>query len=162
MLRELSLPDGVRGRMFLTGMPGRYRALDMDMKEITEQQISLVISLASRKEIGTKSPDYLEALEADSLGVPVEFFPVPDFGIPDDEPAFFVLINNIADRLSSGDRLAIHCGAGIGRTGTAAACVLLALGLDRTEALSRVRSAGSGPERPAQDGLIERFAGRDA
>lgn len=47
--------------------------------------------------------------------------------------------------------------AGIGRTGSTAACVLMALGMSTEEALKRVRDAGSNPENALQSGVVEWF-----
>jgi protein-tyrosine phosphatase len=54
----------------------------------------------------------------------------------------------------------IHCGAGIGRTGTLAACVLLALGEPLAKAEQAVSAAGSHPETTAQRALVEWCAAR--
>ena len=62
--------------------------------------------------------------------------------------------------LSAGRRVLIHCGAGIGRTGTLAVCVLVALGQTRAEAEAVVRAAGSQPETPEQHALVGWWAGR--
>ena len=59
--------------------------------------------------------------------------------------------------LRGGESVLLHCAAGIGRTGTAAACVLKQLGLDNDSALARVRQAGSNPENALQSGLVDRF-----
>ena len=48
----------------------------------------------------------------------------------------------------------MHCAAGIGRTGTLAVCVLLALGLGAAEARAAVRSAGSSPQTAAQEDIV--------
>jgi protein-tyrosine phosphatase len=57
----------------------------------------------------------------------------------------------------NGQNVLLHCAAGIGRTGTAAACVLKRLGLPVDEALQRVREAGSNPETAVQSGLVNWF-----
>ena len=59
--------------------------------------------------------------------------------------------------MRAGDAVLLHCAAGLGRTGTAAACVLKALGLDAQEALQRVRDAGSNPQNAEQSGLVHWF-----
>ena len=51
----------------------------------------------------------------------------------------------------------MHCAAGLGRTGTAAACVLKALGLSAPQALQRIRDAGSNPQNALQSGMVEWF-----
>jgi protein-tyrosine phosphatase len=48
----------------------------------------------------------------------------------------------------------IHCGAGIGRTGTLASRVLLALGEPPAQAEQAVSTAGSHPETTAQRALV--------
>ena len=55
------------------------------------------------------------------------------------------------------DQAVKHCAAGIGRTGTVAACVLKQLGLGSEQALQQVRDAGSNPQSALQSGWIERF-----
>ncbi|MEO5672109.1 MAG: tyrosine-protein phosphatase, partial [Ramlibacter sp.] len=66
-------------------------------------------------------------------------------------------VHQIADALRRGDAVMMHCAAGIGRTGTTAACVLKALGLSNDEALQRVLDAGSNPENAHQSGLVDWF-----
>lgn len=60
--------------------------------------------------------------------------------------------------LRAGDRILVHCGAGIGRTGMFATCCLIGLGLLRTEAEKQIQIGGSRAERPAQEALISRYA----
>jgi len=55
-------------------------------------------------------------------------FPIADCQAPSDIPAFAKSVRQVAEALRSGGAVAIHCGAGIGRTGTFAIGVLLALG----------------------------------
>ncbi len=59
--------------------------------------------------------------------------------------------------LERGDAVLLHCAAGMGRTGSTAACVLKALGLHRDDALQRVRDAGSNPQNAQQSGLVDWF-----
>ena len=83
--------------------------------------------------------------------------PVQNFGVPRELSAFRDGIDQIADSLKAGDAVMLHCAAGIGRTGTAAACLLKRMGLPKIEALQRVRDAGSNPENALQSGLVDRF-----
>jgi atypical dual specificity phosphatase len=53
--------------------------------------------------------------------------------------------------VSAGERVAVHCGGGLGRSGTVAACYLVELGLDWRAAVARVRAVRPGAiETPAQ------------
>ena len=83
--------------------------------------------------------------------------PMPNFGVPEEPAAFRREVQQIAAALRHGDAVLLHCAAGMGRTGSTAACVLKALGLPTEEALQRVRDAGSNPQNAQQSGLVEWF-----
>lgn len=154
MLREVNLTR-TPGRLFLMGMPGRYAPYESDLTALQVETIDLLISLAERSEIARKSPAYAAALAEDRFPLPRREHPLPDYGVPDDRALFLELAQELAEMLRNGQRLAIHCGAGIGRTGTLAAVVLLALGWSQAEALAQVHEAGSGPETAGQFALVD-------
>ncbi|CAA9467539.1 MAG: hypothetical protein AVDCRST_MAG25-1697 [uncultured Rubrobacteraceae bacterium] len=67
--------------------------------------------------------------------------------------------------LSAGEAAAVHCGGGLGRTGTMLACYLLEStdGLGAEEAILRVRALRPGSiETPAQLTAVRAWAGRRA
>ena len=67
----------------------------------------------------------------------------------------------IADALASGRRVAVHCGGGLGRTGTLLACYLVSAGCAPDEAIRRVRAARPGSiETPEQEQAVRRYAQR--
>jgi protein-tyrosine phosphatase len=66
-------------------------------------------------------------------------------------------IEQMAFALRQGQTVLLHCAAGIGRTGTAAACLLKHLGTDSAQAVKRVSDAGSNPQNAVQSGLVDRF-----
>ncbi|HID10788.1 MAG TPA: phosphatase [Candidatus Latescibacteria bacterium] len=150
MFRQVSLPCEVLGRLFLHSMPGRNEPFEDAQEEIERQGITRVVCLTPREEIRSKSPSYYSALESDSLPWTHTEFPIPNYGVPQDEEAFLNLIRSIAHHLRKGERVLIHCGAGYGRTGMVAICVLMALGLGKDEAEERVKSANSSPETQEQ------------
>src|SRR4029078_4665116 len=80
-----------------------------------------------------------------------------NFGVPEDPAQFRRNVKEIAQALRQGDSVMLHCAAGLGRTGSTAACVLKALGLDTAEALQRARGAGSNPQNAQQTGLVDWF-----
>ncbi len=158
--RQVSLPDTVSGRLFLHSMPGRFDCLDNTWEQTRRLAIHAIVCLAPDAELTRHSPDYALALEAGEIPCEVWRLPIEDFGVPQDETALVALAHRAGEALRSGQSLLVHCGAGIGRTGTVAAAVLLILGLDLDAALERVREAGSGPERPCQREILTRIANR--
>ena len=88
--------------------------------------------------------------------------PVEDFAAPS-LPQLERGVEAIAGALAAGEAAAVHCGGGLGRTGTLLACYLLAGsgGLGAAEAIGRVRSLRPGSvETPAQVRAVEAWARR--
>jgi len=154
MLREVKLPEGVSGRLMLHSMPGRHETLDNVWSELNSHEIAAIVCLADYAEIRSKSPAYAKALQGGTVPCEVVRFEIPDFGVPNDRGAFWAFALKIAERLRKADNLLIHCGAGIGRTGTLAECVLLALEVEASAAHKAVKKAGSGAETDEQRELI--------
>lgn len=153
-LREIKLPTDTRGRLLLGAMPGRYEALNRSYDRLAKDAVDVIVCLAGMEEIRKKAPLYAQALASETLPHPVLFFEIPDFGVPVDRYGFLRLARGLCVRLQEGQTVFIHCGAGIGRTGTLATCVLMALGQEASAAKTLVRAAGSGAETPAQEDLI--------
>jgi protein-tyrosine phosphatase len=154
------LPEGVVGRLYLVALPGTHEPLERTWEDLRREGIQRIVCLAEPEEIRGKSAAYAAALEAQAVPCPVESFPIADFGVPDDREAFWALASSVGRRLTGGERVVIHCGAGIGRTGTLAACVLLALGEPPAQAEQEVSGAGSHPETTAQRALVAWCAAR--
>jgi protein-tyrosine phosphatase len=156
-LRPVQLPDDVRGSLWLSAMPGRFGTFADFEKQAKATGLTVVVCLTPRDEIEELSPDY--AASVLRKGQPYEWMhlPVPNFGVPPDADKYRAAIQRIAQRIRGGDAVLLHCAAGMGRTGSAAACVLKALGLPTRDALDRVRAAGSNPQNAGQSGFVEWF-----
>lgn len=161
-LRRVPLGEGMPGRLFLLAMPGRDEPLDRVWARLAAARVDLLVCLAESSELRSRSPAYAAALDAGAAPCAVEAFPIPDFGVPGDRGGFAALAARVARRLAAGDAIAIHCGAGIGRTGTLACCALIESGFARAAAEAAVTAAGSGPETDEQRALVDEAAGRRA
>lgn len=155
--RPVALPDSASGALWLHSMPGRREAWPAFVADAEAARLGLIVCLTPRHELASLSPAYDAALRAEALPARWRHLPMRDFGLADNLADFRAGILTLAAEIAGGEVVLLHCAAGIGRTGTAAACLLKSLGLAREAALQRVRDAGSSPESAAQSGLIHSF-----
>jgi len=150
----LDLPE-IPGRLGLCACPGGRRAmaldhdpridLMLDVEAIRAFPAAGVVTLIDERELVTLGLDMMPR-ELQQAGMWWKHLPIADMGIPDlawesqwqDEgPA-------IRGALAAGDNVVLHCWAGLGRTGTVAARMLIEFGMDAAAAIALVRRARPG------------------
>ena len=156
-LRSLALPPQVPGKLWLGSMPGRFEPWSTFQAQALRSGLERVVCLTPRAEVAELSPAYHAALAQGKLPFRWTCLPMRNFGLPEDPAAFRREVASIAHALLEGESVLLHCAAGLGRTGSTAACVLKALGLSTEEALQRVLDAGSNPQNAEQSGLVDWF-----
>ncbi len=156
--RNLPLPAGIRGKLYLHSMPGRDTRYADDVREIASKNISTVVRLTSDEETAEESPGYWDAIEMRSIRWQELHFPIHDYGVPDNLVAFGTFVDFAANELSRGQVMLLHCAAGIGRTGTVACAILIQLGVKLEEAVRIVSEAGSYAEDRLQVDFLRAFA----
>lgn len=113
-----------------------------------------MVCLNERHEIDERYPAYVEWLAANQPDRAV-WWPIPDLHAPSIDAAA-PMLDGLLARLRRGERLLVHCGAGVGRAGTVAAALLVRDGLDGAQALEIVAAHRplAGPESDAQRALV--------
>ncbi len=164
---ERTKVPGRLGMTFAPGMktPGRHgrwdRDLEADLRALREEfGADVLVSVMEEHEYGGYGIP--ELFERDVVeGIEVLRFAIEDMNVPREAEAeeYEGLIRNVVDRLRDGKNVIIHCRGGLGRTGTVAACVLVALGNHSAdEAIEAVRAARRGTVQTRdQEDFVRRF-----
>jgi len=118
----------VDGRLAASGMPHPE-----DLPVLERQGISAVLSLTEHSPFSGDVPESITHLH-----LPVPDMTAPSRGVLDRAVAF------LSAALTGGKGVLVHCGAGLGRTGTVLAAFLVAKGEDPGRAIRLVREARPG------------------
>ncbi len=160
-----------RGRLGMTFAPGMNapslgrdweRDLAADLRALEEEYgIGVLVSLMEEHEYrGYGVPELYERDEFGGIGV--RRFAIRDMDVPKEAELqeFQAMVREVIGNLERGRNVAVHCRGGLGRTGTVAACVLVALGRHTAdEAIGVVRTARKGTvQTKEQEDYVRRFA----
>lgn len=169
-LRVDWIPCEGPGRLGLTIAPGKHqdsavmggrweRDLDVDLARLAELGTDVLVAL-------------LEGPEFARLQIPEEpakaaarfrflHFAIPDGGVPADRAAAEALADQLVAEIRGGASVVVHCAGGLGRSGTIAGMVLVRLGVDAEEALTRLakRRSPNCPENSRQKDFVRQTAG---
>ncbi len=152
------LPFPFPGQIYRSAMP--YSAYDPDGELIPaykKNDISLIVILSSDEEIERLTGRDLQSIYK-LEGFETLYSPIPDFRTPE-AGEFRDVVEQVLTRSKSGKGTAIHCHAGLGRTGMFVAC-LAKLGMDYSsdQAIHWVRKIIPGAvEVPDQEQLVRSF-----
>lgn len=145
---SIPVPGSV-GCMGLVGCPGtridkppsgNRRLLQTDLDEIVNWGANGVLCLVEPHELTLNKVEGLPAA-VQNAGMWWQHLPIIDMDIPNQEfeNVWAVEGERIRHALRIGERVAIHCYAGLGRTGMIAARILVEFGVEPEQAIRRVR-----------------------
>jgi protein-tyrosine phosphatase len=104
----------------------------------------------------SRAQETVPALEA--AGIRVMRHPVRDMDVPDDRDAYRGTLDDVLARICRGERVVVACRGGLGRTGTAVACLLVDGGVPPDDAIALVRAVRPGTvERPSQVTFVRQW-----
>ncbi len=142
------------------GMTGHWdRDLDVDLARLREvYKVTLLVSLIEEHEFESLQIRELRKRAGD-FGIRVLWSPIRDVSVPKSVEDFAPVIQLVIEALQDGQTVVIHCMGGLGRTGLAAACVLVVTTeLTPKEAISIVRLARPGAvQTRGQEEFVELF-----
>ncbi len=159
-----------RERVGLTILPGKHgasvrypgrvyrRSLDDDLAALSAADIGRLILLVEDAEL-ERWGDPRIAERASAAGVEVLRHPMPDGGVPSTFDEMDGIVAEVD--MGAGDQhVAVACMGGVGRTGTVAACALVARGILPGEAIARVRAVRhpEAVETAQQRAFVEAYA----
>jgi ADP-ribosyl-[dinitrogen reductase] hydrolase len=149
---------GTRGLIGMTVCPGKdeyaglgippgpwKRDLDLDLQVIRDWDARALVSLIEEHEFNLLGVPDLPA-KVRSSGIIWIHLPIVDLEVPDwrFEERWEKAGTKMSHILANGGRIVLHCRAGLGRTGTIAARLLVEFGVDPRAAIAKVRQARPG------------------
>jgi len=146
------------GNLAIMAAPRLGDQFEATMLDWRDEGVDVIVSLLEDSEIPNLTD--AERTFCEEFGLEFFSFPVRDKTVPDAVAPFATVARQLADRIAAGKSVAIHCRAGIGRSTTLAACVLILLGIHGDVALDMIAAARGleVPETEAQRQWILGFA----
>ncbi|MFZ1389535.1 MAG: protein-tyrosine phosphatase family protein [Thiolinea sp.] len=121
------LKDIGAGTLYIMPCP-RPSVLAEDMTFYMDLGVNTMVCLLEKSEMIARGLALEERL-CQELDLRFEHFPIPDRSIPSNVAAFRQLVDRLEAELKQGRQVAIHCYAGIGRTGVLAGSLLIRDGM---------------------------------
>lgn len=151
------IPLEVKGRLFVSPMPfGPYDPGNALLKIYKKQKIQFVVMLVTDVELARKAKKNVIKIYEENGIEPIRF-PIADYTSPELHE-FSKVVDQVVGYLKAGAHVAVHCNAGVGRTGVVAGSIVRdLLGLDAEDARNYIRQYMQTNMTDEQRRLMARF-----
>jgi len=136
--------DGRLPHLAIVMRPQGDDLLKGELSLIKEAGIDTIVSMLEPREaewLGLGD----EKNAAVRAGIEYLSYPIPDTHVPSDVAAFREFVGALAERLTKGEHVGVHCRGCIGRATVTAACALIHLGWKPSAALMAIERARGVP-----------------
>jgi protein-tyrosine phosphatase len=158
MIANVYWIEGISVRLAVMPRPRGGDWLEDEMRSCQDQGVQSLVSLLTLEEAQTLDLED-ESEICERIGITFHSFPIEDRTVPSDVVKISALIAQLRGELQTGNGVAVHCRAGIGRSSLLAACILRSLGHAADEAFELIsRSRGiSVPDTDEQRRWVTQF-----
>jgi hypothetical protein len=158
------------GQLGMTFLPGKqrdgwsgphWRDLEVDVARLRDVHgVDAFLLLVEDHELeGARVPE-IASVMADA-GIEFLRFPIRDMEVTEDRGGLRAALDDVLTRLRAGQRVAVACRGGLGRTGTIVGCLLRDAGLDADEAIALTRASRRNTiERDIQERFVADWDGQ--
>jgi atypical dual specificity phosphatase len=151
---DSSMPSGfswvIDGQLAGMARPGSRQSLDQDLSDLYREGVRVLVSL-------TEEPP--PPADVAAHGIVLLHVPVQDFTAPTQDQLASIMAR-LDEALADDRPVTVHCGAGLGRTGTVLAVAFVhRLGMDAVTAIAEIRRLRPGSiETPEQEQAVWLYA----
>ena len=128
------------GRFAIVPRPRGGDWLEDEVQAWQHAGLDRVVSLLTLDEVADLDLGQ-EAAWCQAQGIQFVSFPIPDRSVPASRHAALALVHQLEQALAEGERIAVHCRQGIGRSALLAACMLVAGGEEPETAFQHISTA---------------------
>ena len=147
------------GRLAIMPCPRGGEMLEDELRYLANLDVKILASLLTDEDVLGYALELEEKLCA-KVGIEYLSFPIQDHDVPASTAAATAFIESLAARLANGQNIAVHCLAGIGRSGLICSCLLVTAGFSPRQAFTKLSAARGipSPETDEQKTWVTEFS----